>query len=459
MFPCRKLKPMSEVRVAAGDAAFDEKIRGMAESVQSRLRYHSIELRDGSVLPGLQSIEHLRGRLAMFGLPDDLTGKRVLDIGAWDGWFSFECERRGASVVAVDCVELDTFLEAKALLNSQVEYLTLDVAELSSAKLGTFDIVLFFGVLYHLRHPLLGLERVLELTTDIALIESFVIASEARAIPAVMEFYERAELGGQIDNWCGPSPECLISMCRSAGFAQVYLLDVTSQRASVICHRHWRPVPSSPGPAPLLVSAVNSRTYLPRFHQFKDEYICCFFKSAEPAIAAEDMRIEVDGFGVPAILAAPNGPGAWQANCLRPVGLKPGRHHVTVRTAGSARSNTAEFIVADPDGAAGPEPSTENFPAPELCSIEHQPSSDRRITLGREGTLVIYFRSTVTALGSTDIALDVGGHTLPAHTISFLGDGIWQANRLLEQALADDVDVRIRLGGGAWSQPQKIRRA
>ena len=83
----------------------------------------------------------------------------MLDVGAWDGWFSFECERRGADVVAVDCVALDTFIEAKQLIGSKVEYLTLDVNELSAQRLGRFDIVLFFGVLYHLRHPLLGLEK------------------------------------------------------------------------------------------------------------------------------------------------------------------------------------------------------------------------------------------------------------------------------------------------------------
>src|SRR3954467_8168620 len=97
-------KPM---RVAAGDAGFDERIRQMSESVQARVRYHSIQLPDGSILPGLQSIEQLRRRLDLFGLPEDLRGLRVVDIGAWDGWFSFECEHRGAQVVAVDCVELD----------------------------------------------------------------------------------------------------------------------------------------------------------------------------------------------------------------------------------------------------------------------------------------------------------------------------------------------------------------
>ena len=256
------------LNIAAGDRGFDERVKQLADSVQSRFRYHTIELPDGSVLPGLQSVEHLRWRLGLFGLPEDLRGKRVLDIGAWDGWFSFECERRGADVVAVDCVALNTFLEARELLQSRVEYLTLDVSELSPAKLGTFDIVLFFGVLYHLRHPLLGLEKVVELCTDLALIESYVIPSEARPIPAVMEFYERTELGGQIDNWCGPSPEGLLAMCRSAGFAQAELKDVTNQRGSVVCRRRW-PEPGGAATAPHLNAVVNNRTQIARFHLYR----------------------------------------------------------------------------------------------------------------------------------------------------------------------------------------------
>ena len=177
-----------ELRIAAADAGYEERVQQLAKSVEARFRYHSIDLPDGSILPGLQSVEHLRWRLDLFGLPEDLRGKRVLDIGAWDGWFSFECERRGANVVAVDCVELDTFLEARELIGSKVEYLTLDMNELSAARLGRFDIVLFLGVLYHLRHPLMGLEKVLELTTDLALIESFVIERESRSVPTVMEF-------------------------------------------------------------------------------------------------------------------------------------------------------------------------------------------------------------------------------------------------------------------------------
>src|SRR5271165_6820982 len=123
-------------QIAAGDRSFEERVQKLAGQVQSRFRYHSIDLPAGGVLQGLQSVEHLRWRLDLFGLPHDLRGKRVLDVGAWDGWFSFECERRGAEVVAVDCVELDTFLEARQLIGSNVEYLTLDVNELSAPRLG-----------------------------------------------------------------------------------------------------------------------------------------------------------------------------------------------------------------------------------------------------------------------------------------------------------------------------------
>src|SRR5271169_1700224 len=149
-------------------------IRKLSDELANLGWYHSIELPDGRVIPGLQTIEVLRSRIARYPIPQDLTGKRVLDIGAWDGWFSFEMERRGASVVALDSIRLETFFEAKRLLNSKVEYVVADICRVNPRDLGTFDIVLFFGVLYHLKHPLLALEKVCELTADMACIESLV---------------------------------------------------------------------------------------------------------------------------------------------------------------------------------------------------------------------------------------------------------------------------------------------
>ncbi|HZL55594.1 MAG TPA: DUF1698 domain-containing protein [Bryobacteraceae bacterium] len=445
--------PKSELRIAAADAAHEKRVGQLARSVQARFRYHSIELPDGSTLPGLQSADHLRWRLGLFGLSEDLTGKRVLDVGAWDGWFSFECERRGAEVVAVDCVELDTFLEARDMLGSKVEYKTLDVTELSARRLGRFDIVLFLGVLYHLRHPLLGLEKAVELSTDLALIESFVIEGEDRAVPAVMEFYERGELGGQIDNWCGPSPECLTAMCRSAGFARVELKDVTNRRASVVCGRHW-PEPPATGPAPHLHSAANNRNYTARFHPAKEEYLCCYFKSAETDLTPDRIMIEVDGFGVPALTVDSGSPGAWQANCIRAPGLDPGPHRVRIRTADSPRSNAVEISMLDDNGnevaALGRE-----LPAgaPEFCSAQFQPSGDLRIAVNRAGTLICYFRSPAEQLGAADIEVDVDGAIARAHTVSSLETGVWQVNIMLERPLPESAPIRVRLGAGEWSKP------
>ena len=446
-----------QVRIAAGDRGFEERVQRLADQVHARFRYHSIELPDGSILPGLQTIDHLRWRLDHFGLPAGLRGKRVLDVGAWDGWFSFECERRGADVVAVDCVALDTFIEAKQLIGSKVEYLTLDVNELSARRLGRFDIVLFFGVLYHLRHPLLGLEKAVELSTDLALIESFVIEPESRQIPSVMEFYERGELGGQIDNWWGPSSECLVGMCRSAGFAQVELKDVTNQRAAVMCRRRWpQPEASATSTAPQLHSAVNNRTYVSVFHPSKDEYLCCYFKSTDDNLTTDSVFIEVDGFGIHALVVAKNDgdahPRGYQANCLRPPGLEPGRHEVRIRTRNSALSNAVQFTMLDESGHdTSPAPDSLPAEAPELCSVEFRPSGDRRLAVDRVGSTVCYFRSPAQSIAPGDVTIGVEGQAGKAHTISSLGDSVWQANILLENALTEGSSVRIRLAGGDWS--------
>lgn len=91
------------------------------------------------------------------------------------------------------------------------------------------------GVLYHLKHPLLGLERVCELCTDLACVESYVSGDEG--LDPVMEFYEVDELRGQFDNWVGPNLACLTAFCRTAGFAHVEHTDTTEGRVSVVLQK------------------------------------------------------------------------------------------------------------------------------------------------------------------------------------------------------------------------------
>src|SRR5439155_23813211 len=170
---------------------------------------------------GVNTLESLKNRIGQFPIPEDLRGKRVLDIGTWDGWFAFEMERRGADVVAIDCWENPLFHEMHARLQSKVEYHELDIFDLTPERIGRFDIVLFMGVLYHLKHPLLSLERVCALTTDLAAVDSFILREQHRPGEnverrPVMEFYETSEMGGQTDNWVAPSLSCLMAFCRTA---------------------------------------------------------------------------------------------------------------------------------------------------------------------------------------------------------------------------------------------------
>ena len=102
------------------------------------------------------------------------SGKRALDIGCYEGFFSFAMERRGAEVVATDLWAYGSngFKLCKELLGSNVEYRQASVYDLNPETFGYFDVVLFAGVLYHLRHPLLALDRVRSVCAETAFIET-----------------------------------------------------------------------------------------------------------------------------------------------------------------------------------------------------------------------------------------------------------------------------------------------
>jgi 2-polyprenyl-3-methyl-5-hydroxy-6-metoxy-1,4-benzoquinol methylase len=92
--------------------------------------WHSFELPDGRVIKGSSDLAGLKNRISQFPIPDDLHGKRVLDVGAWDGWFSFEMERRGAEVLAIDVRDNPNFRQIHEILSSRVDYGQMDVYDL-----------------------------------------------------------------------------------------------------------------------------------------------------------------------------------------------------------------------------------------------------------------------------------------------------------------------------------------
>src|SRR5919204_2170960 len=199
------------------------------EAVRSEIAnvnwYHRIELGDGIVTPGVDDTDN---RMAALELPADLSGKSVLDIGAWDGVFSFEAERRGAGrVLATDSYcwsgegwgTQEGFLTARRILGSRVEDLEIDVMDLSPERVGVFDLVLFVGVLYHLRHPLLALERVASVTGDQLILDTHTAMIEEP--DPVMRFYPETELNEDPTNWWGPNPPAVEAMLRDVGFRRI----------------------------------------------------------------------------------------------------------------------------------------------------------------------------------------------------------------------------------------------
>jgi tRNA (mo5U34)-methyltransferase len=188
--------------------------------------FHSIELAPGLVTPGLADT---REQLARLHLPD-LSGKTVLDVGAWDGFFSFEAERRGAArVVAVDTFSWQArgdhtgkagFELARRALGSSVEDVEVEVLDISPETVGgTFDVVLFLGVLYHMRHPLLAIEKLRSVTRELLILETHVDLMGTRR-PA-MAFYPGFELDGDWTNWWGPNPAAVRGMLEQSGFEAV----------------------------------------------------------------------------------------------------------------------------------------------------------------------------------------------------------------------------------------------
>ena len=169
-------------------------------------------------------------------IPENLKNKTVLDIGTADGFYSFLCESRGAKkVVAIDWLEFPGFTAAHKILNSNVEFrkLVIDDSTIGFTKIkshiGTidkikekFDIVLLFGVLYHLPNPVGVLKTLANITQEMLLISGHVIDSKE---PAMYYYPEGSLTPGDTTNWWVPTPSCLIDIGKRLGFNKSKMID------------------------------------------------------------------------------------------------------------------------------------------------------------------------------------------------------------------------------------------
>jgi tRNA (mo5U34)-methyltransferase len=215
----------------------------LREEVDALPWFHEMDLGDGIVTPGIRKREVLALEADCY-FKDGVEGLTVLDVGCWDGFNSFEAKRRGAErVLATDhwvwaegIGNRRTIELARSRFDLDVEILDIDLPDLTPSWVGRFDLVLYCGVLYHLRDPLGGLVHIAGVCTHTLVVETLIDALDQDR-PA-MVFYPGAEFANDSSNWWGPNPACVIAMLRDAGFQKIEFSPhpVFEQRA--IFHAH-----------------------------------------------------------------------------------------------------------------------------------------------------------------------------------------------------------------------------
>jgi tRNA (mo5U34)-methyltransferase len=223
----------------------------LREEVEALPWFHEMDLGEGVVTPGIVERNVLAQQADVY-FQDGVEGMSVLDVGCWDGFNSFEAKRRGAArVLATDHyvwhdergigsrkkIEL-----ARDRLDLDVEILDIDLAEIGPESVGRFDLVLFCGVLYHLRDPLGGLAHVARVCDHTLVVETIVDARDIEK-PA-MVFYPGSEFADDPTNWWGPNVPCVTAMLRDVGFTDVRHTPhpLYKQRAIFHAQRSSRPL-------------------------------------------------------------------------------------------------------------------------------------------------------------------------------------------------------------------------
>jgi len=208
--------------------------------------HQKFDLAPGVTTPGVSPADWL---LAAFDVPSDLRGKRVLDIGTTNGATAFEAERRGADrVVAVDVLDIDWFgfRALTELFESKAEFVQCSLYELPEVLDETFDIVVFWGVLYHLRHPLLGLDNVRRLARDLVYLETAVSDFRDEPSEVIARFHQLDELSNDFSNWWSPTTAALTAWCRSAGFDVLGTRPIPDGAPATRCLATLRVTPDDP---------------------------------------------------------------------------------------------------------------------------------------------------------------------------------------------------------------------
>jgi tRNA (mo5U34)-methyltransferase len=186
-------------------------------------------------------------------LPADLSGKSVLDVGCNGGFYSVEAKRRGAKrVLGVDAQRkhIRQALFVRQVLRLDIEYRRMDVYELDPRVIGEFDVTLALGLVYHLKHLVLGLEKLYGVTRELLILETAIIPPDHTPPPFVQALgrleqtlhplacVENSGTGPEaVFNWFLPSPAALKALLENTGFEDVTVANVSADRAVLVCRK------------------------------------------------------------------------------------------------------------------------------------------------------------------------------------------------------------------------------
>jgi tRNA (mo5U34)-methyltransferase len=247
-------------RALAVDAASHPRNEGAADEIESHPWYHTIEFPDGSVTNG--RFDH-RPLLPHYGIPTNLNGARVLDVGSGDGFWALEFERRGGLVTSLDVesfrdVDLPPALHAlfdanpvnlsfrrglelaRKRLDSQIELVNMPIYELAPEKVGTFDVVHAGDILLHLRDPILALQRIRSVTSGKLILADVFDPVLDRIGP---DMHLTRYRGGWEDvTWWAPALSTLTQMVADAGFDDVSIATTYQLGERQESGGYWRAV-------------------------------------------------------------------------------------------------------------------------------------------------------------------------------------------------------------------------